>query len=162
MNEIKDELDRLVEAHPLLFRGAAPQCHSYLLEGWYGLVDRLCADIERAAGPEGCQQIEVRQIKEKFGMLRVYLAHLGQSDVRVDVLAQGGAASFRAAPPRSDRVREVQRLVDAAEGASSRICEECGRPGRTLSDRGWRLTRCDEHARKGAQPCDPTQEGAWS
>lgn len=64
------ELMRLMTAHPLLFNDQGPG-YSYLMPGWYDLVDKLCSDIEAALGPEGCKRFELVQVKEKFGALRL-------------------------------------------------------------------------------------------
>lgn len=59
----------------------------------------------------------VRQVKEKFGRLRVYL---GRADDRISA------------------------LVSFAEHHSSRVCEQCGAPGKLRSE-GWLRTLCDRH-----------------
>jgi hypothetical protein len=69
-------LQRLIYAHPLIFRGQAPAVPSHLRPGWYELVHRLCRDIEHVLGAVGCAQLDVRQLKEKFGSLRMSKASL--------------------------------------------------------------------------------------
>lgn len=54
-------LDKLIAAHPLLFRGAPPRGPSDLPMGWYALVDELCCGIERVLGPESRADLEVTQ-----------------------------------------------------------------------------------------------------
>lgn len=58
----------------------------------------------------------ILQVKEKFGTLRFY--HAGGNDF-------------------------FDGMVSMAEATSSRICEQCGKPGRPRSG-GWILTLCDE------------------
>jgi hypothetical protein len=65
-------LQRLVDAHPLIFRGQLPRCHSYLEPDWYELVDRLLTAFEDELGAEGCKALKIEQVKEKFGSLRVH------------------------------------------------------------------------------------------
>jgi hypothetical protein len=65
----------------------------------------------------------VRQVKEKFGALRVYL---GREDPRISA------------------------LVEFAEYHSSKVCEQCGAPG-TLRTDGWMRTLCDAHEAERAK-----------
>lgn len=62
----------------------------------------------------------VFQIKEKFGALRFYIS--------------GGD-------------EHIHKLIDDAEILSEKICEVCGKEGKLINDRGWYMTRCDEHIR---------------
>lgn len=59
----------------------------------------------------------VTQVKEKFGTLRFYF---GSNDV-------------------------IDGFVRAAEAASSRICEECGRYGTLRDNTFWHYTACTDH-----------------
>ena len=62
---------------------------------------------------------DITQIKEKFGGLRFYCHG-------VDDYCYG--------------------MIDFAEKISTRICEECGNPGKLMkSNTGWLHTACDEH-----------------
>ena len=65
---------------------------------------------------------QVRQVKEKFGMLRVYLD--------------------ASAPELADAVDDA---VDEAERRSAETCERCGAAG-VLRGGGWLKMLCDEHA----------------
>lgn len=67
--------------------------------------------------PEPIPQVEAVQVKEKFGGLRFYI--------------NGGD-------------KHIWALVDFAEAMSYRVCEICGKPGKTREG-GWILTLCDEH-----------------
>ena len=78
--------------------------------GWEPLIRRLYA-----AKPE---DVEVHQVKEKFGGLRFYIG---------------------AAP------QEYRDLVDAAENESYTLCATCGKPGTLDQTQWWVLTLCDEH-----------------
>lgn len=80
-------------------------------EGWRPLVEKLVCDI-RSIDTE----VEVSQVKEKFGGLRFYI--YGGSD-------------------------EVDELIDKAERESYKICEKCGtRENVTTEGNGWILTLC--------------------
>lgn len=100
--------DALIQKYPALFelivqrREEAPYWPLRCDNGWFTLIDTLCAaltwDIEHGGGP----QIRVRQIKEKFGTLRFYVT------------------------PASDYQKG---LISMAAAMSERICELCGAPG---------------------------------
>lgn len=62
--------------------------------------------------------VRVGQIKEKFGGLRYYT--YGHND-RVDA------------------------LIDDYERKSMKICDVCGEPGTLRENKGWMMTRCEEH-----------------
>lgn len=142
-------LQRLVDAHPALFRGQSPTVWSNVSTGWYSLIDRLCADIESFLGPEGCSRFQVEQIKEKFGSLSFYW-RLGESGhAHLDALSPEGRMYFvdRTAEPdganaETERVRE---LVEAACETSKTTCEECGAPAQLRRYVGWMTTLCDQH-----------------
>jgi len=78
-------------------------------KGWDTIIDPLI---------EKCNQegVEILQIKEKFGGLRVYTTN-GCSE-------------------------ELMDMIIAAEKASYSTCEMCGQPGSRKSD-GWIKTACD-------------------
>lgn len=97
-------------------------------EGWWPIIEALCDQIhhhikfkneqrDRWNRGEGCEQVVVRQIKEKFGGLRFY--YDGGDDM-------------------------VDGMVRMAESWAARACEECGAPGKSRSG-GWIRTLCDEH-----------------
>jgi hypothetical protein len=67
-------------------------------DGWYWLIDQLCAELERYT-KKGHPQVVAFQIKEKFGMLRFYAHNL------------------------SDTQSEI---IHFAENMSATICEKCG------------------------------------
>jgi len=106
-------------------------------DGWYDLIDTLCACIQRevdnsisaqkfsidrgdlspeAAVPEEDLQVAASQVKEKFGGLRFY--------------TYGG----------NDR---IYGMITMAESMSYKICEACGVPGRPNKGGSWILTLCD-------------------
>lgn len=96
--------------------------------GWWPILESLCANIqsyvdwkqeqkEKYSRGEGCEQVVVTQIKEKFGGLRFYY--------------DGG----------DDRIDGMVRM---AEAWADHSCEMCGKPGVRRSG-GWIRTLCDEH-----------------
>lgn len=93
-------------------------------DGWFDLIDTLCDSIQsyidnKSKYTPDVSQVEITQIKEKFGTLRFY--------------ANGG-----------DDVTDG--MIWFAESMSGKICEVCGTPGKRRSG-GWIRTLCDEHAK---------------
>ena len=108
---MKQELeDKLYDSFAHLF----PNSLIYGIEcedGWFELIFNLCKQLAD-------ENIEVTQIKEKFGTLRFYY-NFG-----------------------SDKIKD---LVKIAEAKASATCEFCGKTGQLYS-KGWCKTLCNEHA----------------
>lgn len=85
-------------------------------DGWYDLIDALCAALQNATS-NGAPQVVATQVKEKFGALRFYTT--GH-----DATQEG--------------------MVELAEMVSARLCEVCGNRGRIVRA-GWIRSRCAEH-----------------
>lgn len=86
-------------------------------EGWMKLVDLLCNSIQRYIDLNNVQQVEVTQIKEKYGKLRFYF--------------NGGDTL-------------IEGMVEFAEEVSGTICEHCGKEGTHREIRSWWTTICDK------------------
>jgi broad specificity phosphatase PhoE len=123
---MRTELEqRLRQAHPQLFWHlrvdplAVPIGRGIETgDGWYELIDRLCSrlDEELAHTPDPAFAFE--QVKQKFGMLRVYTT-----------------------PTANARLTE---LIAEAVGESRTTCEPCGASGATLvTHAGVMRTRCE-------------------
>ena len=113
---MKEKLERqLQEDFPSLFelRPGVPVSIA-VGDGWEPIVRGLCEKLavwsHRNDAP-----VRFRQVKEKFGELRIRL--------------EGGD-------------EHVDDLVQQAEQQSWTTCEVCGRSG-TLRDEGWMVTLCD-------------------
>jgi hypothetical protein len=85
-------------------------------DGWYDLITGLCRMLQMMTEDGGPQVVAV-QVNEKFGMLR--FSSLGQDE-------------------------RQEGIIEMAETDSSRLCEICGDPGRTVQDQ-WIRTRCLRH-----------------
>lgn len=105
--------------------------------GWLDQIERLVADLEALPGGE---TLRCRQLKEKFGTLRLYLDGQG---LRVDLLGGGGGVSI--SPKESGLLGVAQQLIGAAEKNSGETCYVCGAAG-TMRRQGWILPLCDYHA----------------
>lgn len=134
---MKEELsEKLHQRYPTLFaKPLAIECD----DGWYWLLDRMLRSMEahvisreksriwaeknNSAGrphadvPDPVDPINLQQIKEKFGTLRVYY--------------QGGDDT-------------IHGIASMAEAMSEVTCERCGNVGRVRNGT-WIRTLCDSH-----------------
>lgn len=130
MNRNMDDYDafekQMQEEFPNLFN--EPYGGFAVGPGWWPILEALCRQIhhyvkwkqeekEKYNRGDGCPDVVVRQIKEKFGGLRFYY--------------DGGDAT-------------ISGMVRMAECWAAHSCEECGKPGKSRSG-GWIRTLCDEH-----------------
>lgn len=129
---MKEELEKqLVEKYPGMFAeycgDPTKTCMAYGCEhsdGWFHIVRALCVAIfnHQQAHRDCCPTPFVfKQIKQKFGYLRVY---------------------------HNCRCDQVEGIVKMAEEMSGFVCEECGKPGTHQSDRRWWKTVCPDCAAK--------------
>ena len=85
--------------------------------GWATLIDRFYNHVE-ANQKHKYPDIQVVEVKEKFGGLRIYF---------------WGADEF------------LEGFTWALESWSQTICEKCGKQGRVNASRGWYKTQCKDH-----------------
>lgn len=84
--------------------------------GWLPLIQKTLSDLARIAREDGLDRMKVRQVKEKFGQLRIYLSNGNE---------------------------RAQATVIAAQLRSLTICDLCGGAVLTPPPRmGWIFTRC--------------------
>lgn len=98
-------------------------------EGWSTLIASMfnrIGIVARSSDPPAT--VWLPDVKEKYGLLSV--SWFGALD--------------------ADQDRQVDAIVDAAERASSTICDACGKRGTMRSTRGdsqgWLAVRCEEHS----------------
>ena len=117
---------KMEETYPKMFSN--PYGGFAVGPGWWPIIEALCSQIhhhvtwkneqrDKYSRGNGCPEVTVAQIKEKFGGLRFYY--------------DGGDDT-------------VDGMVRMAESWAARSCEECGKPGTSRSG-GWVKTLCDEH-----------------
>ena len=117
---------RMKEKYPLML--SQPFGGFAVNEGWWPILEALCSQIQHHADHknkqfnefnrgQGCPQVVVQQIKEKFGGLRFY--YVGGDDV-------------------------VDGMVRMAESWAGHSCETCGTPGIPAGN-GWIRTLCPSH-----------------
>jgi hypothetical protein len=118
--------DKMRSSYPKMF--ANPMGGFAVGSGWWHILESLCERIhshvewkqnqlEKYKQGQGCPDVHVSQIKEKFGGLRFYY--------------DGGD-------------EYISGLVAMAESWASVTCEKCGNPG-SLRSGGWMQTLCDTH-----------------
>ena len=88
-------------------------------DGWFQLIDALCARLQWETDNNEAPQAGATQVKEKFGTLR-----------------------FRI----HDATERQDGMLALATELSSRICDICGSPGSTVNVGRVRATRCATHA----------------
>jgi len=97
------------------------------LAGWHPLIRQFAADAGRLLAAHPGTWLEFRQVKQKFGGLRIYFETQAPDDVAAAILAR----------------------KDAIQQASFFKCEVCGSHGTTVSKDPARAravsTRCEEH-----------------
>ena len=108
---------KLHEDFPSLVGYYGRGCDIACGDGWYELLYKLCGDLEVTAKKQGID-LAITYIKEKWGAMDVFL---------------------------SSGTDEMYVLVDSARVASTKICEACGKPGKTRNMNGWFSTLCNEH-----------------
>lgn len=124
--------EKLIKRHQKLFpEGIGIECGP----GWLELINLVCHYFENKLQNQDVEIIQFAQIKEKFGLLRIYF----------DVM-------FPAAGKKTDNTLfyELHNTIGAMEKFSSIVCEDCGKiknvrvnvAMRTIH--GWKRTLCDK------------------
>lgn len=90
--------------------------------GWYFLIDNLCSCIQSYIDANNKPQVEIVQLKEKFGSMRFYT---------------DGADEL------------VQGMIWLAEHQSYYICESCGSIIDVIHTKGYIQTLCKSCIKKG-------------
>jgi hypothetical protein len=126
----KENEERLYNRYPSLYRQHSwPMCKTCMCwgfahgDGWYKIIAKLSKKLNELSANHPGPAIEVIQVKEKFGTLRVYTNYDG------------------------DPV--VSKVVEEAERASAITCEVCGSIYRVkLETKGWHKVRCEKCRKK--------------
>lgn len=112
-----DKVQFLRNIHPKLFS----QLESIDIgDGWYNLLRStlIAVELEISNLPVELQAgIYLKQIKEKFGGIRIYFNHT---------------------------TPHINGVIALAELLSNSTCETCGLPGEHKNLKGWVCTMCDE------------------
>lgn len=117
----KSLLERYPSFFPNIYGNPVKTSLAFGLEcdnGWFSIVEELCEKIA-SLGDIG---FEFTQIKEKWGLLRVYYI-------------------FRAENEHWDWDK-IDKLIDIAETKSKHTCEHCGSNDDVSQTNGWIKTLC--------------------
>ena len=87
--------------------------------GWLGLIERLVADIEDLPGGT---LLRCRQLKEKWGTLRVYLEQENNHRICYD----HESCAVRTSGERAKFQERAESLIEAYEEQSISLCYLCG------------------------------------
>jgi hypothetical protein len=121
------EFPDLLRQHTL---SVMESCLAFGLEigdGWGPLLRELLTNMKKYGTEHGIE-IEITQVKEKFGELRVYFMLRTCSD--------------------GSCLDELEDMVDAASDKSREICELCGKSGK-IRESSWLMARCAACAESG-------------
>lgn len=146
MNTWKNRAALLKRRYPAQFEDL-PNYMVSIEPGWFELIEEACRRIDALLTNEEKALFRWRQIKEKFGGLRMYWNEGGfyMDFIGPDSLAHVVAEPERPQLSQQTRERIAGIVAEAAKKASTR-CQICGAPG-TLRRRGdgWLVTACDRH-----------------
>jgi hypothetical protein len=126
---VNAELEKiLVERFPSFFVDYGKNSHESCMawgcahgDGWFSIIEALCKSIERIIKRRKNKDFKFTQIKEKFGILRVYTE---------------GSDDF------------IAGAIMMAEEMSAITCEVTGKPGCLCKKEFWVRTLCKEQAEK--------------
>jgi len=88
--------------------------------GWHGIIQPILNEINLYNKENPKDEIEIDQIKEKYGTLRFYTT---------------GSPDY------------ISGMISIAEKESENICEICGARGETVKINGWYSTLCPYHVK---------------
>lgn len=153
--------DKLFEKYDVMFcerhLDMSKTCMCWGIEcrdGWYHILDQMCNNIARL---EATYDISIifKQVKEKFGTLRIYhtitfgdrwtkkgLKWLFDKKEKIDFVSMGWTNSKKV-PAYACVENQVDECIRMAEHFSEITCEDCGITGATRNTDGWIVTLCD-------------------
>lgn len=85
-------------------------------DGWSSLIYDLCEEIQNWCDKNN-KQVRFTQVKQKFGLLRIYL---------------------------DKNYEEIDNMISIAERKSKEICENCGSLENVYSTTGWIIYLCEK------------------
>lgn len=137
---MKDELQKsLYERWPLIFQNhknpsSALSWGICCGDGWFDLIDTLCAALQAETDLHGAPQAKALEVKEKFGCLRFAVGEV------------------------SERQRE---MCFCAESMSQGICEKCGDLAShgVMPNGGLIVTRCAKHGGANLMSLEERRKG---
>ena len=116
--------EELIKNYPKIFSNIERFIGIECGDGWFGIIDNLCQELQKLSDSDGNGQVFASQVKEKFGGLRFY--------------ADGTNA-------------EQDENIDVAENLSNITCETCGSMENVFQTNGWIKTTCDKCNESGGK-----------
>ncbi len=113
------DLEQLCKDYPELYTDVYFEHNA----GWYDILEGLALRFREILKDNVEGEVEVLQVKEKFGGLRFYAATYGCTE---------------------EQEKAIRVAIQIAENVSFKTCELCGKAGREISNTGWIVTRCEE------------------
>lgn len=112
--------------------------------GWWTLLSDFCEQLEQGLRRHGeTGKWFIRQVKEKFGELRIYVRPATYQRPDIDGLV-GWVEDID--PPEPSSAQEMISIIrEQIVGQANHTCEECGEPGGLRVLDGWYKTCCDQH-----------------
>jgi hypothetical protein len=112
--------------------------------GWWHLFTDFCERLEGVLRHHGeVEKWYIRQVKEKFGELRIYVRPAPYERPDIDGFMEWVDDID---PPEPTPVQEMIGIIkEQIVGRANRTCEECGEPGELRVIDGWYSTCCDKH-----------------
>ena len=122
--QLYDEFPDLCQRHNLPPSESNMNSGFAVDDGWYGILHVLCKEIQDIIQKRNLDPNRYcfEQVKEKFGLLRVYMNQWSYD-------------------------KEISHAIDRAVEKSAKTCENCGEPGILRQDHWMRLA-CDTHQRE--------------
>lgn len=160
---------QLIEKYPVLFKDVNKSPRETLIcfgaefsDGWFKIFDDLCdyltklskhkillrlKDEFKTEENKGYTYVEsptisFTQAKEKYGLIRIYW--MGNGIDNYEEIKQ----KLNNPEDLEDNIKRfydrVDNAIDYVEFLSSKVCEDCGKPGKLYTN-GWYMTRCKKH-----------------
>ena len=95
--------------------------------GWYKLIETLCASLQWDTDHNDYPQVVATQVKEKYGGLRFYYTWK-ETDKEYP----------------KEKYAYQEGKISLAEHLSENICEECGSMDNVTQTTGWIVTLCNK------------------
>ena len=112
--------------------------------GWWPLLTDFCEQLEGVLRHhDETGKWYIRQVKEKFGELRIYVRPAPYERPDIDGFMEWVDDID---PPEPTPVEEMIGIIkEQIVGRANRTCEECGENGELRVTDGWYRTCCDRH-----------------
>lgn len=153
----------LFEKYPTLFKDKDKPCSETCMcwglccaSGWSYIIDDMCNSLMDLQS-EYDIDITFDQIKEKYGVLRVYYhfnlgkrwtyidkIHYLDGKKEIEKVSLGRTYCDIKTPAYENVQNQIDEIIRTAEKFSSITCEKCGMTSGKANSNGWITTMCDK------------------